>query len=251
MFELFPEMNDKPDSQAVGGSLAYILAMFLILPFFLTVFGVLLFPTEEAQVWLEVVFHLVSFGLCVVVFREYLADCFLTLKRNVGRFVLVTILGTVACCGVWLCFCLFVPYEPYGVYGVFYSLPVSEKNLLLYPLDVLWNNPIPGLLSMTLLTPVAVSCLYYGAGFAPICYDRPWLAYVLTTGLIALPRLANCLMFRWDVEMELAILAVQLPIHWICCYCYERTDSIWCPIIIHAVTNLLGSLAVLGLMVLL
>lgn len=249
MFELFPEMYEKPDSQAVGAGLAYIVAGFLILPFCLTIFGLVLFPTEYAQSWLEIGFHGLSFFLCVRAFKDHLAECWDNLRGKIGRFLLVTSVGIVACILLWIGYVLLIPGNA-GLLVAFYSLPIVEKNLVIYPLTILVEIPILGVLAMTVLAPVAVSCLYYGTAFAPACYTKPWLGYLLVTLLISLPRLVGCLLFRWDNAMELSTLAAQLPIHWICCYCYERTDNIWSPILIHAVTNLLGSGVVMALMAL-
>ena len=251
MDKLFPEMFEKPDSQAIGAGLAYIVAGFLILPFFLTIFGLALFPTEYSQSWLEVAFHGLSFFICIRAFQDHLTECWNNLRGKKTSFVLTTALGILACCVLWIGYALFTPYDGMGLFAMFYSLPIVEKNLVIYPLTILAEIPIPGLLCASVLTPVAVSCLYYGTAFAPACYTKPWLGYVLVTLLIALPRLLGCLIFRWDNAMELYTLAAQMPMHWVCCYCYERTDNIWSPILIHGVTNLLGSGIVIIFLILL
>lgn len=250
MFELFPDIMDKPDGHAVGGSLAYCLAAFLILPFFLLFFALDIFHNDLLMSWVEIGFHGISFLLCIKLFRSYLSDCFLTAKGNPARFFLVTGLGIIAC----LCVYFFYIFNRHGgwisAYGVAYALPVTERNLLEYPVFLVQVNPIPVLLCMTVMVPVSVSCLYYGTAFAAGCYQKPWLGYLLVTVMIALPRFANCLMFRWYPDVELYVLASQLPIHWIACYCYEQTDSIWSPILIHSITNLLGSLTAMVFMLL-
>lgn len=245
MTALFPKMKSRPESRAVAACLVYVTIGFLMLPFFVTFFALLLFPTEKGQCWLEIILHGVSFSICVYVFRDYLDDCFYDFQQDKKRFLLITGGGILACCAVWLNLVLFTPLENLRYFATFYSLPIAEKNMVIYPLNVLMTHPIPGLLCMTVLSPVAVSCLYYGVAFAPICNTKPWLGYILTTLMIALPRLAGCAMFRWDVEMELLTMIAQMPIHWICCFCYEQADNVWSPILIHALTNLLGSGAVL------
>lgn len=247
MYDLFPELTDKPDSQMVGAALSYTLAAFLVLPFFLLIFAMDFYGNEQLLAWIEIGFHAVGFGICVMVFRSYLSDCFLTVRLSTGAFLKVTIICTLVSIALFSGYISM--YDATGsVFGYFstcYALPIAEKNLLTYPLNVILENPVLGILCMTVLTPVTTSCLYYGAGFAPVCYRKPWLAYPVVTALIALPRLANCLTFRWDNTMELVVLLAQMPLHWIACYAYQKTDSIWAPIVIHAATNLVGCVAVL------
>ena len=250
MFELFPDMMDKPDSQSIGASLAYILAAFLILPFFLLFFALEFFSKPMVVSWVETGFHGITFLFCLKIYGSYLASNFRTARNNLGRFFLVTGLGIFACLGIWL-FYAFNSFRG-GIYecGSILGFPITEHNLLDYPVFLFEHTPISTLLCVSLIVPVSVCCLYYGTAFAPGCYDKPWLGYLLVTGLIAVPRFVNCLMFRWDTATELYTLAAQLPIHWIACFCYEQTDSIWAPILIHVVTNFIGSLFVMVLLVL-
>lgn len=248
MFELFPEMLDKPDGHAIGAGLAYCLAMFLILPFFLLFFAVDLFTDPAALSWVEIGFHGLSFAVSVLMFRGYLADNLRPVREKPGKFILVTCLGLFACLLIWAIYFLTMNTNWVSIFGAYYALPITERNLLDYPANLFVSNPIPMILCMILLAPVSVSCLYYATAFAPGCYSKPWLGYLLVSVMIALPRLANCLMFRWHTDMELYVFAAQLPIHLIACYCYEQTDSIWSPILIHGVTNFLGSLAAIILM---
>lgn len=245
MFQPFPEMLDKPDSHAIGGGLAYCLAAFLILPFFLLFFAVDIFTNEKAMSWVEIGFHGISFLVSVLTFWEYLADGLRIAKKNLGKFCLITGLGTLACLVVWIFYYFTYFFSILSAYGVSLALPIVERNLLHYPAYLFISNPLPMLLCVTVLAPVSVSCLYYGSAFAPGCYNKPWLGYLLVTVMIALPRLANGLMFRWDAGMELYVFASQLPIHLIACWCYQQTDSVWSPIVIHTVTNFMGSLAVI------
>lgn len=256
MNEWFPEMMDKPDSQMVGTGLAYIMAMFLILPFFLLIFALDAFESETVQTWLEFGFHVLSFVICVSVFRSHLSDSLRTARQDLKKFFTVTgicLALSVAVLVGYYSYWLFLCDDPTAnsaSIGLYYTVPMTEKNLLTYPLDMLMTNSQLALPCMAVLTPVSISCLYYGAGFAPVCYRNPWLAYLAVAALIALPRIANCFTFRWISQMEMTLYFTQLPLHFLACYSYQKTESILAPILIHSVMNLLGCFAMMALILL-
>ena len=254
MNDCFPEMMDKPDGYMAGASLAYILAMFLILPFFLLVFVMDVFQSETAQLWLELAFHGLSFGLCVRLFRSHFSDSTRYAQQNPKKFLAVTAvclalsLGVIV--GYFLVFRSIRPVNDLVEFGFYYTVPLTEKNFVTYPLNMLMTNPALTFLCMAVFTPVSISCLYYGSCFAQVCYRNPWLAYPAVAALLFLPRLINCFTFRWINEMELILYLTQLPLHLIACYAYQRTESIWSPILIHSVVNVLGCAAMWMLMIL-
>lgn len=252
MNDWFPEMMDKPDGQMAGAGLAYILAMFLILPFFLLVFVMDVFQSEAAQLWLEIAFHGLSFGVSILVFRFHFTDSLRHAKQNLKRFLTVTgvclWLSVGLIIGYYYLFLSIHPPTDFISYGFYYTVPLTEKNFVTYPLNMLLESPIPSLLCMAVLTPVSISCLYYGSCFAQVCYRNPFLAYPATALLIAIPRIVNCFTFRWISEMEMAVYLTQLPLHLIACYAYQKTESIWAPIAIHSVVNLLSGIGMILLM---
>ena len=244
MNEWFPEMMDKPDGHMAGAALAYILTMFLILPFFLLVFVMDVFQSETAQLWLELAFHGLSFAVSMGVFRSHFSDSLHHARQNPKSFLTVTgiciALSIGLIVGLYFLFLSIHPPTELVTYGFYYTVPLTEKNFVTYPLNMLMENPILTIVCMTVLTPVNISCLYYGSCFAQVCYRKPWLAYPAVAGLILLPRLANCLTFRWINEMELIVYLTQLPLHLIACYAYQKTESIWSPVIILGVVNLVS-----------
>jgi len=116
-------------------------------------------------------------------------------------------------------------------------------------MDVVYFSPLIGLTCMVLLVPIAISCMYYAPCFAPICANRPWLAYLLMALYLLLPRLINAFSFWYLVE-EIPLYLVQLPIHMIACWSYQKADTIWAPICSLAIVNLITGLGVIVLYVL-
>lgn len=245
MVDLFPEMYDKPDGSMVGGGFGYIAAVFGILPFFMLLFAIDLLESEVVLAWVEIAYHVLGFVVCILVYRGYLSDCLRPIREKGGHFFAVT--GVCLLLSLLLMLFYFFLFtftgSAFSSYARFYALPMAENNFLTYPMDIVLDTQIAGLLCVTVLTPVTISCLYYGSGFAPVCYERPWLAYLAVAGLLFIPRLINCMTYRWIVEMELLVYAVQLPLHFIACYAYQKTDSIWAPILILAALNLFSGVA--------
>lgn len=242
MNEWFPEMMDKPDGSMAGGALAYILAMFLILPFFLLVFMLDVFASETAQLWLEIGFHVLSFVLCIQLFRYHFTDSTRYAQQNPRKFLAVTgvclALSLGVLVGYYFLFRSLSPSSAFVEFGFYFTVPMTEKNFVTYPLNMLMENPFPTFFCMAVLAPVSISCLYYGGCFAQVCYRNPWLAYPAVALLLFLPRLVNCFTFRWINEMEMVLYLTQLPLHLIACYAYQRTESIWSPILIHSIVNI-------------
>ena len=131
-------------------------------------------------------------------------------------------------------------------YGIF---PLAEMELLMLSIDVVYFNPLVGLLCMVILAPIAVSCMYYAVCFAPVCTNRRWVAYLLMALYLLLPRLLNAVSF-WYLAEEIPLYLVQLPIHMIACWSYQKTDTIWAPICSLAIVNLITGLGVIVLYVL-
>ena len=88
------------------------------------------------------------------------------------------------------------------------------------------------------MTPLTVSCLLYGCVFAPMCVKKPWLAYVVTIVLALAQKLMIFACFH-SYEEQIALFWLQLPMHLIACWSYQKTDTIWTPIAVHMIANLI------------
>lgn len=101
------------------------------------------------------------------------------------------------------------------------------------------DNPIFGTLTMVLLTPVTISCLFYCTSFAPAYNHNPWLGYLAVTVMSAFSSLCMILS-GWPVLDEVLLFAVRLPIHLIACWSFQKTESIFVPMLVLAVNNLVA-----------
>lgn len=237
----FPTLTERPEVNNSIAALFYQVVAYFSIPFLL-----LLLLQGGHEDWLkvaaavELAYHVFNFFVALFIFREYLTDTWAdfrygyqkllkTVSLNAGLIMLIAIvLNALFSFSGGNAFLL--------AYG---TLPLTEVDLFVLPSNVVATYPLLGTLCLGFLTPVAISCLYYGAVFAPICYTRPVLAYVVMALFLAFPRFCNATTY-WDSAQQWILYFTQLPLHMIACRSYQKTDSIWAPILTHWIVNLLS-----------
>lgn len=238
----FPTLTERPEINNSIAALVYQVVAYYSVPFLL----LLLLQGGQDGVYkvaaaLELAYHAFNFFVAFFIFREYLTDTWAdfrfnyrdlikTVSLNAGLIVLISLVLN----GLFGFSTGITSLIAYG------TLPLTEVDLFLHPCDVVACYPLLGTLCMGFLAPVAISCLFYGAVFAPICYTRPALAYIVMALFLAFPRFCNAATF-WDPATEWTLYFTQLPLHMIACRTYQKTDSIWAPILTLWIANLLSS----------
>lgn len=239
-----PLLFDRPERTMSVAALAYGVLCFWSFPF-LMLFSAQGFTDPEALSWFELVYHAFNFGVTVWLFRDYLKDSFLNVQCDVKGIVKITAISVsimaVYAAALWMLNFVRLPHHFYIAANG--ALPLVEMELFNLTEYLIQVNPVFGTICVLFLAPVTISCLYYGASFAPFCAERPWLAYIVITVMLAIPRVCNALTF-WPPEEELALYLAQLPLHWIACAAYHKADTIWAPIFVHMAANLLGCIGI-------
>lgn len=242
MNKLFPNMFDRPENGQIIGGGFYWIVCYVVIPLFSTVFVALFSGTLTAATWLDILIYGINFSAMTLLFRSYLKDSFWNVRLNIKRFVIIALIGA------GLMFFISARVLLWGIeFGWTPSLwayPLSETSVLISAGSMVLGNPLFGTLCMTLLVPFTVSCMFYSTVFAPICVNRPVLAYIVTAVLLFLPRLYNLLYFG-EGYYELMIYLLQLPLHLVACWTYQKADTVWAPIVSISVANLLSSLLLL------
>lgn len=238
MERCFPTLTERPEINNSIAALVYQVVAYYSIPFLLLLLlqggrdGI-----KQVAAAVEIGYHGFNFFVALFIFREYLSDTSLSLKQDLKRCMSTIWISVGLIFVVSLVF-----YNLFsGSFSLWWlsahgSLPLTEVELFVLPKDVILTYPVLGTLCMVLLVPITVSCLYYGAVFAPVCYTRPILAYVAMTVFIAFPRYCNAVTF-WDPTEQMILYITQLPLHLIACRAYQKTDSIWVPIAIHTIVN--------------
>lgn len=196
--------------------------------------------------WLQIVYHMLNILLLVTGYREYLADSFFTVQIETDRLIstLAVAVGSI----LILSGGTFIYHLIWGEQWLALAMvPITETEMLMVNSYLVEVNPIFGSLCMILVVPFTISCMYYGSGFGTVCARNPWLGYLVVAVLIAIPRLAAAATYAIPSE-ELQLYLVQLPVHLIACWTYQKSDTIWGPIFTLMITNLLSCLLVIFLL---
>lgn len=248
MKKWFPDMTEAPEDRAITSAVPYGVFGFFLLPLILSL-STLTSRGQDYEIWMEIGYHVINFVVTLIFFLPSLRDAFFIARVNRKSFLLTCL----ACAGIIVAM-KFVAFlaamiggYPAWAQTIWGCLLTNETDLLFYSTAVIGAEPLWGTLCMVLLAPITVSCLFYGAIFAPLCLRKPGLAYAVTMGAFLVVRLSMAFCF-WPLLEEMMIFAVCLPVHLIGCWAYQKTDTIWAPITIHFLVNLLMALLQLGLM---
>ena len=229
--EKYPEMYDRPENGSVAGSGIYWLVCYFMIPF-VTVFLSWAFSDYIfAVVGVDLCTYIFSFICMLALFRQYLADSFLNVSINKGAFIKTVSISA----GLILVFEFVTLFL--GGNAALAAFPISETSMVASTSFVVLGSPILGFLCVTVLTPVTVSCMFYATVFAPIACKRPLLGYGVLAVLLLFPRLLSTYLLQVG-QYDISLYCLQLPIHMIACRAYQKTNTIWAPIIALSITNL-------------
>lgn len=131
---------------------------------------------------------------------------------------------------------------------VFYGiLPITGIELLLLPGDLALIGGILGVVFLVFLGPVTNACMYYATAFSPLCSaGRRFAAYLGVAALTAVPRIVTYFTI-WGGRKEKTLYLAQLPIHLLSSWLYQKTNTIWAPILTHAIVNVISCAALYAL----
>jgi hypothetical protein len=241
MKKMFPAMLDCPEKPRILLGLFYCILAFFSLPFALLLLMQGSFAKDSARAGIEIVFHVVNALAAVRIFREYLKDAFLNVQINTKDFLKTVGVSVAAILILALDMHRFFirfggTYSYIAAWGI---LPLAEVDLFTLSSELIAMSPLFGTLCLAVLSPFAISCLFYATVFAPVCCKRPWLAYLLVALAVAFPRICNGMTY-WNPTDELFLYLAQLPMHLIACWSYQKTDTVWAPITVHASANLIA-----------
>lgn len=229
-------MTDCPEKESIYASVSYCTFSFALIPYFLSLFGIGFDLNSSWQLWIDFGYHILNFLVAVCLFRGHLGYSFLNVSMDPKKFLKITLPGAFLMLAVGvLAFIAGVLLN--NVLLSQCALPITEMDLFSLSSVLVTEKPILGTVCMVLLTPFTTSLLYYATGFAPVCNNRPWLAYLVTAVFLAIPRIINAVTF-WIPSEQFMLYLVQLPIHLIACRLYQKSDTVWAPILAHMLVNL-------------
>ena len=206
----------------------YMAAVFLILPSVLYWISDRLFPgISDSEV--NFLFYFVNFLAALLIFRKFLSRNWGTAKNNLLHMGLYVLLG------------LFLYWAS--------SLVMAEVTYYLMPDFVNINDMSIAAMSQggflltaigtVILVPVAEECLFRGLLFRGMYSQSRWAAYAISSLCFCLPHVSAYIgSYDWAV---LALCFIQyLPAGLILAWSYEKSNTIFTPILIHTIINAFG-----------
>lgn len=214
------------------GGLIYIPLHCVAVPFLV----VLLDEASTSISWNEAVLNMVSYAVgflfCLLFMWKFLKKSFDNifekkvrfLRRVLGGFGLIYLLSAVTTTVI--------------------TLVVGEVDLGLNPNDmnidalISQNFNVMAVMSVV-FAPIVEECLFRGALFGTIRKKNRFLAYFVTIAFFAFYHLFAYFIteYRWQLWIY---LLQYVPASFALCRVYEKSETIWCPIALHALNNMLA-----------
>ena len=234
-------MFSTPEKITIFSLIPCWLWIFVLFPMFMPFVGLGIWDEAESGAWLDIFYHVLNGILVLFVIGGYLKDEWFMVATDVRHYlkhVGVTVGIIFAADFLLLAYINFLGFD---IAYIMESLPVTEMPLSQSSLLLVSTKPIFGTIALSLFSPIAICGLFYCLGFAPICNNKPWLAYLCIAGITMIPPIINIL-WRGDIVLSLCGYIICLPIHLMACWSYQKTDNVWTPLISLVITNLLTSI---------
>lgn len=241
MKKIFPATYSKPEPDRIIALVPCWFWVFIVFPLFMPFLGHGLWEQWEISVWLEIGYHAVNGIALLLIMWSYLKDEWFMVSTDL-RYYLKHILLTICLIAGAELLLLGVLYAcNFNILYLLESLPAVEMSVSHTPLFVIDLEPIFGTIALSVFSPISMCVLFYCFVFAPICYHKPWLAYLSIVAITLIPSAID-IHWRGEAIFVLSGYLVRLPIHLLACWSYQKTDNVWTPLISLVITNLLASI---------
>ena len=218
---------------ALGCWVVYLVGMSALALWLLPLLGVDL-RSEKGWSLAQVCILTADFVVVAAVFCRFLWRSFAPLKGNLKRLLTTVLYGFAA---YWVMMCLVSAVVTSVSLGLDVA-PDDSNNTAIR--TALANYRVPMTICTVLLAPVTEECLVRGVIFAPLCRRKPWLAYVVTTVLFSLLHIVQHFEAGQPLLPYFLTFLEYLPAGLVLGWAYQRTRSVWGPIALHSVINLLA-----------
>ena len=242
MNKVFPSMQSKPEKIQIFTCIPCWIWVFVLLPMFMPFVGLGLWEQVEISSWLEIGYHVANGILMLLLMSSYLKEEWFMVSTDVRYYLKHVALTVGLIVGAELVLLGALYLCGFNTIYMLEHLPVAEMSVSHTPLLLISLEPIFGTIALSVFAPITVCALFYCFGFAPVCYRKPWLAYSCIVAITLIPAVIDIL-WRGEAAFVLSGYLVQLPVHLLACWSYQKTDNAWTPMVSLAITNLLASIA--------
>lgn len=208
--------------------LGYWLLQLILLPSLLhAINGMLTRPFSEAE--LNFSFFLLNFLVVLILFRRFLGNSFHVLLNHPVDYFESVVLGIVA---YWLC--------RWGMNWCINQLSPGFVNQNDAAISAMTHGSYYLMLVGTvLLVPVAEECFYRGVIFRTLYRNSPVTGYLVSIAVFSLVHISGSLRSYTPLGLLLSFLQ-YVPAGLCLAWSYSRSETIFAPILIHAMVNYYG-----------
>lgn len=242
MKKLFPAMYDSPEwQQVMMGGFYWVVYLFL-LPALMNLIWLAISPTDYVYAWVCVVYYLLNAAAVAWIFWDYLRES-LWVFRDSAAVCLKTVLWGLLALAVLLIpqFLFCAGGDPAYFVEKVMALPAADTLFQVSPKASLDFYPWLSAPFFVTLVPLTMCGLYLLVGFAPLSIKSSWKGYAVVAALVWV----SCLfvhLYSRNLEGLQTTYLTNLPFYLCLCWVYQKTDTVWTPMIFHGVVNLLGIL---------
>jgi hypothetical protein len=240
MNKIFPSMCSKPEKIQIFSLIPCWIWVFVLLPMFMPFLGLGIWEDPQIGVWLEIGYHVANGILMLFVMSGYLKEEWFMVTTDFRFYIkhIALTVGLIVAAELLLIDTLFL----FGVdiMNMLECLPAVEMSVSHTPLFAIELQPILGTVVLSVFAPISICVLFYCFAFAPICYHKSWPAYLCIAAITLIPPVID-IIWRGEAGLVLSGYLIQLPIHLLACWSYQKTDNVWTPLVSLAVVNLLAS----------
>lgn len=241
MEKIFPSMNSKPEKAQIFATIPCWIWIFVLFPMFMPFIGLGIWEQKVVSVWLNIGYYVANGILMFGLMFSYLKEEWFMVTTNFRYYLKHVALTVGLAVSAELALFDILSIFGFDLANMLNSLPVVELAVSQTPLLLVSLEPILGTITLSVFSPISVCALFYCFGFAPVCYKKPWLAYLCIAVITLIPPIIDIL-WRGQSELVLSGYLVQLPIHLLMCWSYQKTDNVWTPLVSLAAVNLLASI---------
>ncbi len=241
LYNMFPMMRERPESKNLGFGLAYWFVYLIGLPAIFNILSIGGIYSTGANI----LYLLIHFVALLCIYGGYLRDSWTEFRFSKKATFKYIGIGLCIFTGVSLILALlglpvvFPMTEPNAISSNC-AIPIGDLIPNIWKVSAIFQSPLLFWLVFVAMVPFITSLLYQATVFCPICTERPWLAYLILSVVVAIPFLMKGIrMLPMGIAM-LEYLAV-LPFYLCAAWIYEKTNTIWAPIIFQAIINAIGT----------
>ena len=234
-------MCSKPEKIQIFSIIPCWVWVFVLFPMYMPFLLLGLWAEVEISVWLEIGYHVFNGIALLLLMLSYLKEEWFMVTTDVSYYLKHIALTVGLIIAVELVLLGGLYFLGFNIADMLDCLPVVEAFVTTTPCLTINLEPVFGTIALSIFAPISICVLFYCFGFAPVCYNKPWLAYLCVAAITLIPPIIN-IIWRGQVMLMLSGYLVQLPIHLLACWSYQKTDNVWTPIISLSIVNFLTAI---------